>query len=55
MKPKAGSIPMATFRSSCFVNSENVAGRLGAPRGNSRWFPLGLVWAKRHDVSGRRP
>ena len=29
--------------------------RLGVPRGNSRWFPLGLVWAKRHDVSGRRP
>jgi len=25
----AGSIRMATFRSSCFVNSENVAGRLG--------------------------
>jgi len=50
MKLKAGSIPMATF--SLF---ENVAGRLGVPRGNSRWFPLGLVWAKRHDVSGRRP
>jgi hypothetical protein len=29
--------------------------RLGVPRGNSRWFPLGLVWVKRHDVSGRRP
>jgi len=29
--------------------------RLGVPRGNSRWFPLGLVWATRHDVSGRRP
>ncbi|MEO3682599.1 hypothetical protein ABHN84_09915 [Shewanella vesiculosa] len=42
---------MATFRSCCFVNRENVAGRLGVPRGNSRWFPLGLVWAKRHDVS----
>jgi hypothetical protein len=41
---------MATFRSYCFVNSENVAGRLGVPRGNSRWFPLGLVWAKRHDL-----
>ncbi|PKG77281.1 hypothetical protein CXF80_02550 [Shewanella sp. Actino-trap-3] len=38
-----------------FRFSENVAGRLGVPRGNSRWFPLGLVWAKRHDVSGRRP
>ena len=24
-------------------------------RGNSSLFPLGLVWAKRHDVSGRRP
>ncbi|WP_220493842.1 hypothetical protein, partial [Shewanella sp. SG41-4] len=46
----AGSIPMATF--SLF---ENVAGRLGVPRGNSRWFPLGLVWVKRHDVGGRRP
>ncbi|RPA35362.1 hypothetical protein EGC78_05860 [Shewanella frigidimarina] len=41
---------MATF--SLF---ENVAGRLGVLRGNSRWFPLSLVWAKRHDVSGRRP
>ncbi|MBB1391188.1 hypothetical protein H5185_17475 [Shewanella sp. SG44-6] len=41
---------MATF--SLF---ENVAGRLGDPRGNSRWFPFGLVWVKRHDVSGRRP
>ncbi|QDE31831.1 hypothetical protein [Shewanella polaris] len=41
---------MATF--SLF---ENVAGRLGVPRGNSRWFPLGLVWAKRHDVNGRWP
>jgi hypothetical protein len=25
-----------------FRFSENVAGRLGVPRGNSRWFPLGL-------------
>ncbi|MFT6951384.1 MAG: hypothetical protein ACJAUL_002532 [Paraglaciecola sp.] len=50
MRLKARSDPMATF--SLF---ENVAGRLGVPRGNSRWFPLGLVWAKRHDVSGRRP
>jgi hypothetical protein len=38
-----------------FRFSENVAGRLGDPRGNSLWFPFGLVWAKRHDVSGRRP
>ncbi|MGI2172637.1 hypothetical protein [Shewanella ulleungensis] len=50
MQVKVKSIPMATF--SFF---ENVAGRLGVPRGNSRWFPLGLVWAKRHDVGGRRP
>jgi hypothetical protein len=46
MRLKAGSDPMATF--SLF---ENVAGRLGVPRGNSRWFPLGRVWAKRHDVA----
>tara|TARA_R110002167_G_scaffold242290_3_gene447846 strand:- start:182812 stop:182979 length:168 start_codon:yes stop_codon:yes gene_type:complete len=52
MKLEVGSIPMATFRSCCFVNSENVAGRLGDPRGNSRWFPFGLVWVKRHDVIG---
>ena len=38
-----------------FRFSDNVAGRLGDSRGNSRWFPLGLVWAKRHDVSGHRP
>jgi hypothetical protein len=55
MQVKVKSDPVATF--SLF---ENVAGRLGLffkkkPRGNSRWFPLGLVWAKRHDVSGRRP
>jgi hypothetical protein len=49
-KVKSWIYPMATF--SLF---ENVAGRLGDPRGNSRWFPFGLVWAKRHDVSGRRP
>jgi hypothetical protein len=46
---------MATFSQLLFLNSENVAGRLGDPRGNSRWFPFGLVWVNRHDVSGRRP
>ena len=39
MQVKAKANPMATF--SLF---ENVAGRLGVPRGNSRWFLLGLVW-----------
>jgi hypothetical protein len=55
LSKKLDQSPWRPFRSCCFVNSENVAGRLGVPRGNSRWFPLGLVWAKRHDVSGRRP
>jgi hypothetical protein len=54
-RSKLNLTPWRPFRSCCFVNSENVAGRLGVPRGNSRWFPLGLVWAKRHDVSGLRP
>ena len=55
LSKKLDQSPWRPFRCCCFVNSENVAGRLGVPRGNSRWFPLGLVWAKRHDVSGRRP
>ena len=33
---KLDQSPWRPFRSCCFVNRENVAGRLGAPRGNSR-------------------
>ena len=36
LSQKLAQSPWRPFRICCFVNSENVAGRLGVPRGNSR-------------------
>jgi len=50
MKFKAGSNPIENMRFQHFSS-----GALKVSKGAQAFCPFGLVWAKRHDVCGRRP